>query len=1054
MPRREAWRGRTLVGMLRVRVLGERSAVDDVTGEVLTRSARTIALVAYLALHRGTPQPRVRIAEAFWPDSAQQQSMTNLRRELHQLRRLPGAGDAVVVTGTDLTWVGDREVGVDLVEHLTARDHALDHAGSDPDALLEHGERALAAYGGDLLPGLHDEWVLAQRADLVEGARELCGVLAVAAGAARRWDLAVRAARRRVALDPLDETAHRDLMHLQAAQGDRAGALSTYHRCADVLEEQLGVAPDPATRELRDALVSRGQDASAPQEPRPAAAPVPAGPMRLRGLVGLVGRDEELAWLERALDDVERGGVRTVLVTGEPGVGKTRLVADLAHGAGVDGACVAIAQCYAGLDPLPLAPVAQWLGEPALERWLEALPARWRLEVDRLLPGGGGATTGGDTRGVVDTWRRHHFFRGLAEALRPPGRPVVLVLENAQWCDLETLDLLGFLRSLEPRRPLLLVLTSRSGDPTADRALDGWVRRARAVAPVRELALRPLTPGASAALLRQLCPQAGAEQARLLHSVTGGFPLHLVEAVRRDPGLARLHAASPDLAALLRGRFDDLPPDCRAVVDLASAVGRDFRLDLLRASCDLSPEAVVRAVDELWRLRVLSVHRERYDFSHDLLRQAAYEQLTPAARWLLHHRLAAGLEELHAGDLDPVADQLADQYARAGSTQRACELYERAALLADSVFAHADAARLHRRTLRLLADLTPSPGRDRRELQALSGLARALNASRGYSDPELAATLTRAVDLGERAGLVGATMDALVGLWAARFVQGDIPRAHTIALRALDLSETPGGPDPTSDLLRSQAHFACAGSLLSLGGAADSLQHFERATALAADEASLSIGSHPTVHAHAWSAHAHWLLGDPVTAQRHAEEAVERARALAHPYSLAIALGYAALTQQLLGDTARLAACTDELAALSRRHGFAYYADWGELLAGWSADSSAGTARMERAVARLRRAGAFTRMPYWLELLAQRTSDPVRVVALLDAATVSARTHHDVWWLPEVLRRRARLLPPSAGAAMLEQAVAMARDHGSVTLLRRCCDDLEATRTLAERLAP
>ena len=1037
--------------MLCVRVLGERSAVDDVTGEVLTRSARTIALVAYLALHQGTPQSRVRIAEAFWPDSAQQQSLTNLRRELHQLRRLPGADDAVVVTGTDLTWVGDPDVGVgvDLVEHLTTRDHALAHVTSDPTTLLAHGERALAAYGGDLLPGLSDEWVLAQRASLVDGARELCGALAVAAGAAQRWDLAVRAARRRVALDPLDETAHRDLMRLQAAQGDRAGALSTYHRCADVLEEQLGVAPDPVTRELRDTLVSRDQEPPSPEEPPPAAgtaaAPAPAGP------AGLVGRDEERSWLGRALDDVERGGVRTVLVTGEPGVGKTRLVADLAHRAGADGACVAIAQCYAGLDPMPLAPVAQWLGEPTLQRWREALPSQWREEVDRLLPGGGGAAAGLDTRGVVDTWRRHHFFRGLSEALRPPGRAVVLVLENAQWCDLETLDLLGFLRSLEPRRPLLLLLTARSGDPTADRALDGWVRRARAVAPVRELELRPLGPAASADLLRRLCPGAGAEQARLLHNVTGGFPLHLVEAVRRDPELARLHAASPDLASLLRGRFDDLSPDCRAVVELASAVGRDFPLELLRASCDLSPEAVVRAVDELWRLRILTVHHERYDFSHDLLRQAAYEQLTPAARWLLHRRLAAGLEELHAGDPDPVADQLADQYARAGSAPRACELYQRAAVLADSVFAHADAARLHRRTLRLLADLPTGPGRDSRELQALSGLARALNASRGYSDPELAATLTRAVDLGERAGLVGATMDALVGLWAARFVQGDIPRAHTIALRALALSETPRGPDPTSDLLRSQAHFACGGSLLSLGRAADSLEHFDLASVLAADEASLSVGSHPTVHAHAWSAHAHWLLGDLTTARRHAAEAVERARALAHPYSLAIALGYAALTQQLLGDTDRLVACTDELATLSRRHGFAYYADWGEVLAGWSADSRAGTARMERAVERLRRAGAFTRMPYWLELLAQRSADPARAVALLDAATVSARTHQDVWWLPEVLRHRARLLPPAPAVAMLEQAAALAREHGSVTLLRRCRDELDTTRTLVER---
>ena len=1026
--------------MLRVRVLGERSAVDDETGEVLTRSSRTIALIAYLALHPGSPQPRSRIAEAFWPDSAQQQALTNLRRELHQVRRLPGADASVVVTATDLTWVGTGEVAVDLVEHLAGRARALDRAHDDPDTLLAEGQRALAAYGGDLLPGLYDEWVLTQRAGLVDGARELCGALAVAAGAARRWDLAVRAARRRITLDPLDETAYRDLMRLQAEQGDRAGALATFHRCADVLEGQLGVRPDPATCELRDRLVA-DRAAVEPEPPEPTS-------------VGLVGRADELAWLERALEDAARGSVRTVLVTGEPGVGKTRLVDELVQRAAAAGACVAGAHCYADAAPLPLAPVAQWLAEPALEPWLAALPAPWREEVDRLLPGGGGSADGGGARGVVDAWRRHRFARGLAEALRPPGRVVVLVLENAQWCDLETLELLGLLRSDDPRRPLLLVLTARSGDLDAGPGLDGWVRRARAAAPVRELALRPLGPSASAALLQRLCPGASTEQARLLHAATGGFPLHLVEAVRRDPGLVDLDVAAPDLGELLRSRFDDLDAECRGVVDLAAAVGRDVALDLLVAASDLSPEAVVRAVDELWRRRILTVHRERYDFSHDLLRRAAYDQLTPATRWLLHRRVAAGLEELHAGDLDPVADQLAEQYARAGATRRACELFQRAAQLADSVYAHADAARLHRRTARLVADLPAGPGRDRRELRALSGLARSLNASRGYSDPELAATLTRAVELAEHAGLLDATVDGLVGLWAARFVQGDIPRAHGLAQRALALVE-PGRPgDPDSDLLRSQAHFACAGSLLSLGAPGESLVHFEQATTLGADEASLSIGSHPAVHAHAWSAHAHWLLGDASSAGRRAEEAVARARALAHPYSLTIALGYAALTRQLLGDTDGLLACTDELAELSGRHGFAYYADWGELLAGWAADDGAGTARMEAALARLRRTGAFTRMPYWLDLLAQRTADPHRALALLDAATVSARTHSDVWWLPEVLRRRAGLLAPEQATPLLEQAAALAAEHGSAALLERCRDALASTRTLGERPAP
>ncbi len=313
----------------------------------------------------------------------------------------------------------------------------------------------------------------------------------------------------------------------------------------------------------------------------------------------------------------------------------------------------------------------------------------------------------------------------------------------------------------------------------------------------------------------------------MLHTAAGGFPLHLVEAVRRDPDGERLTAGSPDLMAVLRGRFDALGPECRAVVELASAVGREFRLDLLCAASDLPPQAVVEAVDELWRLRILAVQHDRYDFSHDLLRRAAYEQLTPPARWLLHQRLATALEQLHAHDLDPVAGRLADQYARAGSPDRACELFHRAAVLADDVFAYSDAVELFGRSLGLLADLPPGAGRDAREIRSLTGLARALNASRGYSDPDLADALSRVVALAEQAAMVPTTVDALVGLWAARFVQGDILRAHEIAVKALALSESVTDPGAAPDLLRAQAHFAGGGSTLSLGRPADSLAHFD-----------------------------------------------------------------------------------------------------------------------------------------------------------------------------------------------------------------------------------
>ena len=118
------------------------------------------------------------------------------------------------------------------------------------------------------------------------------------------------------------------------------------------------------------------------------------------------------------------------------------------------------------------------------------------------------------------------------------------------------------------------------------------------------------------------------------------------------------------------------------VAGLAAAVGRNFTLDLLTEASDLDADTVVRAVDELWRRRIVRELRDGYDFSHDLLRDAAYAQISPPKRWLLHRRLAQGLELLHANDTDAVSAQLAEQYARGGRPERALAYYRRAAEVA------------------------------------------------------------------------------------------------------------------------------------------------------------------------------------------------------------------------------------------------------------------------------------------------------------------------------------------------------------------------------------
>src|SRR6478752_5205496 len=255
--------------MLHVSLLGERTVVDDATGEVRSRSSRTLALIAFLAARAGSPQPRARIAGTFWPSSPEQQALTNLRRELHQLRRTLEDDDSLEVTSTDLTWRDRDTCRVDLRVFERAREAALHAAPDDTATILERGGEALAAYRGELLPGLVDD----------------------AARRAGQWTVALQAARRRVDLAPLDEVGYRELIRLQAARGDRAGAVSTYHHCATVLQQELGIEPDPATRSLLADLVDRPSTPSA----TPRAGPVVAS-------VDFVGRQEELASLTATMD--------------------------------------------------------------------------------------------------------------------------------------------------------------------------------------------------------------------------------------------------------------------------------------------------------------------------------------------------------------------------------------------------------------------------------------------------------------------------------------------------------------------------------------------------------------------------------------------------------------------------------------------------------------------------------------------------------------------------------------------------------------------------------
>ena len=1023
--------------MLHVSLLGDQAITDDGTS-VPAHSSRAIALVAFLAVHAGAPQPRQRIAGTFWPESTDAQALTNLRRELHNLRQILGRESSLVVTSRDLCWCDTDTCRVDLRVFTTARSAALAAGAVGDDAgVLAHAATAVECYKGDLLPGVYDEWLLEMRSGLERECADLCDLLVAARARAGDMLGAVQAARRRIQLQPLEETGYRTLMLLQADLGDRAGAVSTYHHCASVLERELGVPPAPVTRQEFQRLITDGAPDGASL---PAVEPAPRPGV---AAARLVGRSQELALLGQLWRNAAAGSPGLVVIRGGAGVGKSRVASEIATIAGLEGAVVVSSQCFGTSGRLALAPVADWLRHPVVLTASTALDAAWRGEVGRLVPAEG---RGSGSGAMKDAWQRHRFFEGLARALMAVGRPMLLVLDNMQWCDQETLAFITFFLSLAADTPVLVVGTRRD-DADDDPEMAAWTVRMRATGLLTELSLNPLDADGTARLAEAISgrPPPAAE-ADLLHAATGGFPLYIVEAMHGRADAEGSPLPAGDLSAMLRKRLEQASASGREVAGLAAAVGRDFTLDLLTEASDLDAGTVVGAVDELWRRRIMREYRDGYDFSHDLLRETAYTLISPPKRWLLHRRLAQALELLHPDDADAVSAQLAEQCARGGRLARAAGYYRQAADIAAARFAHAEAIRLHTEALSIVRSLPESRDRDRQELEVLEAIAAPLNARYGYSSPKLQEVLERSIVLSESLGRKDSTLAGLVALWTTQFVQGRAVEGYQTAKRALALVDP--GSEPSGP-----AHFAVGGSAVTLGKPAEAIRHLELAVRLT-NGAPLSTGTRADVHGAAFAAHAYWLLGQDEEARSSCDRSISLARAAGDPYSLAVALAYSGITHQMRGNLPPLRTAVAELRELCERYGFAYYREWALILDGWSRPGASGIDLAQAGVGHLKLEGSFARMPYWLSLLAgllERDSREDAARATLDAALAAGRSYDDLWWLPEVMRMRAAHDDPAAAGRRLRSAAQMASNQGSAALLGRCEGDLAALPTAGVR---
>ena len=1013
--------------MLIIRLLGAQAVLDGATGRIRTGSSRTLALLGLLIAHTGRPQDRATIAGQFWPESGDGQALTNLRRELHDLRRILGEDVSLEITPSQLCWHDQGRHDIDLSTFL--RESAATEGAPD-EVAVTHGSAALEHYGGPLLPGLDEEWLDPLRSQLEQRCTALCQRVYRAARATGRTDVAMVALGKLLTVDSFNESAHQALIQLHADSGDRAGAISVYHRLATLLERELGVAPASATTALVTELLGdigrlgtlSARDALDIAEP------------------DLVGRTGELSTLLASWHDASAGHARVLAVYGGAGVGKSRLVSELVRRARGEGTVVGRSVCFDTGGRLSLAPVADWLRHAELIAARGRLGPEWIAEVDRLVPAETQAAaqpqrSPGATP-TEDVWQRHRFFEAVARALLAPARPLLLVLDNLQWSDPDTLSFVRFLLNFAPQARLLVATTVRSGARDLDPTIEAWLGQMRDEGLLTEISLGPLDVAETTALATALTGRRfDAAEAELLYDATGGFPLYIVEAARSvaqdQPG-----ASSGQLVGwmgILPKRIQQLSPAGREVAGLAAALGRDFSIPLLAEASDLDVETVVLAVDELWWRRIIRQIGDHYDFSHDLLRSTAYNAVTPARRWLLHRRLAQALELLWAGHTDTVAAQIAEQYRLAGNPERALRYYERAEVAA-AMFAHGDAVTFLTAARQLLASMPYARDRDERELALLEMSIPPLNALHGYSSPLVREACERSVNLADELDLTARMVTAMVGLWSSRFAEGRLQDSFELAQEAVNLV----GP---GDERFGQAHFSLAGSALHLGQPLVAMEHFATALDAMGDE-SLSVGTRARVHTGAWWAHACWTMGDFARAADLAAEATAYARASGHRYSLVVGRAFEAITHQLLGERSKCAEAASHVRAMCKQYQFTYYDKWGQILEGWARGGRLGVQLIERGLSGLRAENAHVRMPYWLSLLAQTTSDEEFARQTLRTALDIARASGESWWVPELLRLEAAHLDGADRRNALERAVDLAQAQHSPAMVTRCEADV------------
>ncbi len=739
---------------LQIRLLGEFELSMGERALPLPATLKARSLLAFLAIHRARACPREQLADLFWPDHPREKALHSLSTALWHIRRALPSGDFILSDAQEVRFNphSDYWLDTEALETTIKGQLRSGRASPDPDVLAG----AVRLYRGDFLEGFYDDWCLEERYYL-EGLYLTALEWLVAYHQREGQDQeALHYAELLLDRDPLREDVYRTVIRLHLRMGHRAEALRRARQCQTVLQAELGADPEPETAALCDQLLGPAWRQAAPLRPQ--------APRGRRGLLLerplFVGRETEFQDLQTLWDESRSGRGRLVLVSGEAGIGKSRLAEELAQYVRQRGGGVLGGRCYEHEYSLPYGPLTDLLrmalpagGQSVLTR----LPP-WQVDMlAYLLPE---LSSRSPPLLFPGERQQERVFETLTSFLLELAHynPLLVILEDLHWASDSLLAWLHYLARHIPSAPILALATYRSEEVPPAHPLYRLVFTLEGAGLATCLRLGHLGREALAEWL------AGASEAFIarLHQHTGGNPFFALATLRAlaEAGMLRLVDGRwvegevvaplpiPDTIRQAIGiHLGRLSAPARGLITVAAVIGQVPNLDVLQAVWGREEDATLEALDELLRRRLL---REAagpavgdYEFDHHLIQEVVYADVPLHRLRYLHHRTARAMARLYA-DRPDVAGEIARHFDAADRPEEALRYFALAAQEAGRLFAWEEAGRYLGRALELLERLDPqnrSPGYRARRAQALVDRAqmRYLQARLAERDADLAA---------------------------------------------------------------------------------------------------------------------------------------------------------------------------------------------------------------------------------------------------------------------------------------------------------------------------